>query len=126
MASKDTGDRFHEGGLLEADGVGQHEHSPVDVYRRHSRELGQAAGVDIGVVQSLAGRFVTPMAVVAGVAGDVVRHGNAVARFVALDALPHLRYHPPDLVTQDEWGAVNAIPLHDVAAAQAASLDAHE
>src|SRR5659263_274553 len=68
----------------------------------------------------------TAGAVMAGHAGNMMGDGDPVACTEAGNALPHLHDLAGDLVSQYQGNLAGAIPFHDVAAADATGLDAHE
>ena len=60
------------------------------------------------------------------VARNVMRSRDALADFAALDSLADLDDLARDLVSEHQRRFLDTIPLHHVAAAYAAGLDAHE
>jgi hypothetical protein len=65
-------------------------------------------------------------AVVAGVAGNMMRGGDTIALFVRLDALADLDDDTGDLMTENHRSFRKPIPLRHIAAADAAGLDTHQ
>src|SRR3989304_9650545 len=65
-------------------------------------------------------------AIAACAAGHRVRGENPVADVKILDALAHFDNFPGDLVAQHQRRLLDAVPFHQVAAADAARAYAHE
>ena len=120
LAADHTGQRLDEHALVEGDAVGEDENPAVDVQGGDTQVLAESSRVVIGRVQRLAGRVAALEAVVACIAGNVMRNKDAVSGPVALDAIAFFDDHPGNLVPEDDGRLLDPVPLHDVAAADAA------
>ena len=120
LAADDTGQRLYKYTLLKTHGLGQDENASIDVQRGNAQVLAEPPGVVIGRVKRLAGRVAALEAVEACVTGDMMGYEHTVPDPVALDSGACLDDHPCDLVPEDDGRLLDPVPLHDVAAADAA------
>src|SRR3989338_5122887 len=65
-------------------------------------------------------------AIAAAATRDMVGNEDPLPGSKALYALSHARDLARDLMPQDKRGLLHAVPFHEIAAADAAGLDAHE
>src|SRR3972149_2804651 len=65
-------------------------------------------------------------AIAACAAGHMVRGKNSVADAEILDAIAHFDNFPGDLMAQHQRRLLDAVPFHQVAAADAACANTHE
>ena len=120
LAPNDTGQRLDEHPLIEGHAAGQDENAPIHVEARHPEVFAEPAGVVVGRVERLASRMASPETVMTGVAGDMVGYEDTVTGLVPPHSLARFDDHPGDLVAQDNRRLPDPVPLHDVAAADAA------
>ena len=120
LAAHDTGKGLDKYALIERDVVGEDEDTAVDIQGGDAQVLAEPPRVVIGRVQCLAGRVAPLETVMAGIAGDVMGDENAVAGPVALNTGALFDDDPADLMAEDDGGLLDPVPLHDVAAADAA------
>ena len=123
LPAVDAGQRLGHRGLVEGNSVGYRNGAAVNVDGGKADVLAEAAGVVVGGAQGVAYGVAPAEAVAAGVAGYVVGHHQPVA-FAELGHVPsYLSHCTGHLVAQHHRGALDAIPLHDVAAADAAGFN---
>jgi hypothetical protein len=120
LTAHNTGKGLDKYALIERDVVGQDEDTAVDIQGGNAQVLAESPRVVIGGVQCLAGRVAPLETVAAGIAGDVMGDENAVAGPVTLHTGTLLDDDPADLVAENDGGLLDPVPLHDVAAADAA------
>jgi len=87
---------------------------------------GEAAGIEMRAAERVADGMVTGAAIAALHARHVVRDEDPVADAVIAGAHADRRDLAGDLVPEHERRFFNAVPFHDVGAADAARLDAHQ
>ena len=124
LAAQNAGQRLNECSLLKADFFRQFPGAVPDIDCRETDEFAKAARIKMGSgEQGVANGLVAVVAVMAGETGDVVSGADPVADRKAGNALADGRYLAGNLVAEDKRGFMDAIPLHDIAAADPAGLD---
>ena len=103
--------------------MGEGEDAAIHIDVGHPQVFGEAARVIVGSVQGFAGGVMLMQTVTAGVAGDMMGDKNPLTNVITLYALSDLNNLSCDLMTEHQRGLFNAVPFHDVAAADATGLD---
>ena len=120
----DAGQRLDQRRGLVADVVGQHQQIERGVQRRHQDELREAAGLDPRGLELGAQRLAPAGAVVAVAARHVVVHEHPRARLGQPGA--RLHHHARGLVAEHGGRLLRRVPVHEVAAADAAGAHRHQ
>ena len=123
LPAVDAGQRLGHRGRIERHAVRDGERSAVNIDGWEAHVFAEAAGVVVGGAQGVADGVATVEAVAAGVAGNMVSDHQSVALPELRHPRSHLRHRSGDLVPQHHRRALDAIPLHNVAAADAAGLN---
>src|SRR6266705_4896353 len=121
-----AGERLHERGLVIRDFPREWEDAMLHVDRGHAYELRKPTRIEVRRAQGLADGLVAREAVSTQTARHMVRHEDAVADLDGVHAGADLDDLGGDLVAQDERRLRLPVPLHDIGAADARCLDAHE
>jgi hypothetical protein len=98
----------------------------IDIDFGDADELSKTAGVEVGRAQHVANGLVTSAAVPALTAGYMMGGKHAVADVEVLNALPHFDNLACDLMTQHQRRFLDAIPFHEIAAANPAGANANQ
>ena len=99
---------------------GMLQRAQLYVYFRHANVFGKSAGIEMGRPQQVADRLMSGQTVAALAAGHMMRGKNPIADFEVFDPLPHLGHFAGNLMTQNKRRLFDPIPLHQIAAANAA------
>jgi hypothetical protein len=126
LAPNYAGEGFDEDALLVRYLLRKEEDATIDIDRGNTYELGEAARIEVGGAKGVANRMMAAMAVMTGVAWDVVGDKDPVADLVLIHVLSDLDDVARYLVTQDARGLLDPIPFHDIGAAYAARYDLDE
>jgi hypothetical protein len=126
LPAQDAGKRFYECCILVGNFIRQQEYTAVHINGWQPNILGKTAGVKVCLTQCITNGGMPSQAVMTRVAWDMMCRRYSVTLFVALHSIAHSRNLAAYFMTQYQRGPVQAVPLHHIAAADAAGLYTHQ
>ena len=115
--------RLGNRGLGQGNAIRNWNRAPIDIDGGEADVLAESAGIVVGGTQGVADGVAAAEAIAAGVAGYVMGDDEPVVLTELGDIAPDLHDRARDLVSQHQGSALDPVPLHDVAATDAAGVD---
>ena len=122
MRAQYTGQGLRKCGFLKGNLVWNGIYTAIYIDGRQSHILGKAAGIKIGAAKGITDRVMAAETKTAGIARDMVGCNDTIPLLVEINPFPHFNNLSGNLVAEYQWGLVDPVPLHHIAAADAARL----